>query len=195
VQIGLRLQFVRDRLGREHFQPWLKAEFHWSQSTASNYMRAAKAFAHLDCLVRFQPTALFVLARRRVPVVAREEAIRLARGGVRVTRSIAFEILERHFQAVPTGSVRMDRLRRSFLKALPKLSPQDARLLAEELLSLALAMNNGREIPTSIGESPHWTVEPAGTPAIARPQPTVWTNGKRARSVPTRSRRGRRLDP
>jgi hypothetical protein len=140
VQIGLRLQFVRDRLGRLHFRPWLKAEFAWSQSTASNYMRAAKTFGDLDCLERFQPAALFALARKKVPAACRAEAIRLARRGGRVTKADAVELVERHAPAAERGDGGADRLRRLLLKAAPKLSSRDVRRLAEELMELAATL-------------------------------------------------------
>lgn len=136
VQIGLRLQFVRDRLGRAHFQPWLKAEFAWKQPTASNYMRAAKTFGDLDCIAKFQPGALFVLARQKVPVAARVEAIRLAQKGDRVTRAVAIEIINRHTLEADRAPVHINRLRKLLLNMLPKLSSSDMRQVAEELKCL-----------------------------------------------------------
>ena len=50
IQIGLRLQFVRSRIGRGSFQNWLKSEFLWSQLVASNYMATARVFSQLDCV-------------------------------------------------------------------------------------------------------------------------------------------------
>jgi hypothetical protein len=65
VQIGLVLCFVRETVGRSHFQQWLRDEFRWSQPQASNFMQAAKVFQHVEFLDRFQPSALVVLARKR----------------------------------------------------------------------------------------------------------------------------------
>lgn len=140
VQIGLRLQFVRDRLGRERFGPWVKAEFAWSQPTASNYMRAAKTFGELDCIGQFQPTALFILARKKATVAARHEAIRAARQGQRITKAKAQAIVERHTSTVGEGRRQIDRLRRLILKKSPQLSAGDVRRLAEELWALAATM-------------------------------------------------------
>lgn len=93
VQIGLRLQWVREQIGREHFQEWLKAEFDWSQSVASNFMRTASVFAEVDCLSQFQPSALYLLARHRVPKAARQEAFDRARRGELITKARAQSIL------------------------------------------------------------------------------------------------------
>lgn len=155
VQIGLRLQFVRDRLGRAHFQSWLKAEFAWSQPVASNYMRAARTFGELDCLARFQPGALFVLARRIVPAAARAEAVRFARSGERVTKAAAVAIVERHVPAKNGAAALMDRLRHSLLRVLPKLAPDDVERLAAELAETARRMRAGHRgaCPTGLEET------------------------------------------
>lgn len=140
IQIGLRLQFIRARLGRVHFQQWLKAEFEWSQPAASNYMRAAAAFGELDCVDQFQPSALFVLARRKVPASARADAIDIARQGHLVTKALAEEIVQRHVPTSESGPSIVDQIRRAVLKALPKLSfrdRHDIEELADELRTLA----------------------------------------------------------
>lgn len=133
VQIGLRLQFVRDRVGRAHFQPWLKSEFRWSQSVASNYMRAAKAFADADCVERFQPGALFVLARKRCPAAARAEAVRLARRGERVTKAAAVAIVGRHSTAAASTRKLPERVRRYLIRALKELSDSEVEMLVQEI--------------------------------------------------------------
>lgn len=139
VQIGLRLQAVRNIVGRSQFQPWLKKEFRWSQPVASNYMRAARAFADLDCLGQFQPSALFILARKRCPPAARQEAIRLARRGERITKARAAELVERHMPAASVPAM-AERMRRSLLKSLPKLSAEQLEDLAAEILEMARQM-------------------------------------------------------
>lgn len=96
VQIGLRLRLIHGCLGRKHFQAWLRAEFCWSQSVASNYMRAAACFGGIEGLAQFQPGALYVLARRKVPDSARQEAVRRALAGELITKSRADEIAARY---------------------------------------------------------------------------------------------------
>jgi hypothetical protein len=138
VQIGLQLRVVREAVGRDRFQPWLKAEFQWSQSVASNYMRAAKAFAELDCLGRFHPSALFALARKKCPPAAQAEAVRRARRGERITKALAIELAGRHApQAGGRTSGVAERARQSLLKALPKLSAEQLEELAAEILEMA----------------------------------------------------------
>jgi hypothetical protein len=139
VQIGLRLQAVRDIVGRSQFQPWLKREFRWSQPVASNYMRAARAFSELDCLGQFQPSAMFILARKRCPPAARQEAIRLARRGERVTKARAAELVGQHSPAASLPGL-SERMRRSLLKSLPSLSAKQLEELAAEILEMARRM-------------------------------------------------------
>jgi hypothetical protein len=141
TQIGLQLWVVRQAVGRERFQPWLRAEFQWSRSVASNYMRAAKGFADLDCLDRFHPSALFVLARKKCPQAAQAEAIRRARRGERVTKAIAVELVGRHAsQAARRLPGVADRVRQSLLKSLPNFSAEQLEKLAAEILDLARRM-------------------------------------------------------
>jgi hypothetical protein len=96
VQIGLHLKFVRKYLGRDYFQAWLRAEFRWSQSVASNYMRTADVFCDIDSLDFLQPSALYVLARRKVTDAARAEALERARHGEMITKTIAVEIVNKY---------------------------------------------------------------------------------------------------
>lgn len=96
VQIGLRLRLVRSAIGRYHFQDWLRNEFQWSQSVASNYMRAAETFCGVDCLSNFQPSALYVLARRKVSSKALDDAIERARDGEVITKQRAEAIVQMH---------------------------------------------------------------------------------------------------
>ncbi|WP_339912056.1 DUF3102 domain-containing protein [Symmachiella dynata] len=85
VQIGLRLRMVRDLLGANRFQEWLAVEFGWSQPTASRYMRVAAMFADLPCIRQFQPSALYLLAQKRVGDSVRAKAIAQAQAGEFVT--------------------------------------------------------------------------------------------------------------
>lgn len=143
IQIGLRLQAVREVLGRSHFQPWLRSEFRWSQPVASNYMRAARAFSDLDCVGRFQPSALFILARKRCPAAARQEAIRRARRGERITKAIAADLVARHAPVEKRLAGRAEKMRRSLLKSLPNLSAEQLEKLAAEILEMAQRMKDG----------------------------------------------------
>lgn len=149
VQIGLRLQRVRDSLGRRGFQAWLYGEFRWAQATASNYMRAAARFGDVACIDRFQPTALYVLARKKAPDAARDEAVQLAASGELITKEQAEMILRRHDHAGtrPTDSVeeKLSVTLRRLEAKLPALSPAARTHLAEQLTSLLSALNG--ELP------------------------------------------------
>src|SRR5690242_1805854 len=48
VNIGQTLEFVREQVGRERFQSWLRQEFPQSSAVASNYMRAARQFGEVE---------------------------------------------------------------------------------------------------------------------------------------------------
>lgn len=145
IQVGLRLQMVRKDIGRAHFQDWLRAEFDWSQSAASNYMRAAAVFGQLDCPDQFQPSALYILSRRRVPLEVRREAVRRARSGEFITKAEARRLVTMHASSKrPDGG----RTRRSagpaikqarrYLRNLSKKIPLDEQLqLAEDLARFA----------------------------------------------------------
>lgn len=129
VQIGLRLRLVHDVLGREHFQQWLRQEFQWNQSVASNYMRAAERFSELDCLSHFQPSALYVLARRKAPEAARLEAIDRARSGELITKSQAERLVQKHSSAAPAGPRRIAAVRNALRRALKQLRELDLESL------------------------------------------------------------------
>jgi hypothetical protein len=147
VEIGKRLQQVRDAIGRDCFQAWIRAEFRFSQSVASNYMRAAAEFGKLDCLERFQPSALFDLGRRDVPPEAVREAVAEAQSGNAITRKRADQIISAHQRTKgDAGLVASDAVRRlraslklvgdhiDDLLALPK---EDLDFLVDQLLSIA----------------------------------------------------------
>lgn len=125
VQIGLLLRLVHGVLGREHFQQWLQQEFQWSQSVASNYMRAAERFAEIDCLSHFQPSALYVLARRKTPETARLEAIQRARSGELITKSRAERLVRQHSSPGPASLRQITAFRNSLRRALKLLRELD----------------------------------------------------------------------
>lgn len=134
VQIGLRLQLVRDQLGRSSFQNWLSSEFRWSQSVASNYMRVASVFQDVNCLERFQPSALYLLARKRTPDAARQEALRLASSGETITARRADCIVRNHTgcaDAPPRAAIYQ--VRHYFRTLAQKLNPEQRLALVAEL--------------------------------------------------------------
>lgn len=96
IQVGLHLEFVHSIVGRDRYQAWLAAEFSWSPSTASKWRRAAAIFGTLDCVDRFDSSALCILAQHKVPVAARNEALTRARRGEMITSQGAELIILSH---------------------------------------------------------------------------------------------------
>lgn len=127
VQIGLRLLHVHECLGRGKFNAWLFAEFRWHRSTASNYMRAAAQFGDVPCLDRFQPSALYILSRKKATNAARDEAIVLANKGGLVTKAAAVNIVRRHHQV---ATKRIDSIDKKYVDMLKKLEGKVSSLSA-----------------------------------------------------------------
>lgn len=73
VQIGLQLKVVRDRLGQERFQPWLRSELLSSQLAATNDL--GPAIVSCEGLDRIHPGALLVFAQNGTPAVAEAKVI------------------------------------------------------------------------------------------------------------------------
>ncbi len=96
VEIGKRLIQARELIGRKYFQQWLKVEFRWTQSVASNYMTVAERFGTLKCLNQFQPSALYLLARRKVEPETVAAAVKRAHNGETITLTVAKEIFAEH---------------------------------------------------------------------------------------------------
>ena len=96
IQIGLRLEVVRNILGGQAFQDWLEVEFHWSQSFASNCMQVARTFQEVKCLDRFHASALVELARSKTTKDARAEALERAQRGELITKKMAVAIIRKH---------------------------------------------------------------------------------------------------
>ncbi len=153
IQIGLRLQLVRDCIGRSHFQQWLRQEFRWSQSIASNYMRAAAVFGDVDCLDRFQPSALYVLARHKASGAARTEALTRARAGEVITKASA-ETIIRKYCATPSyhesnvvsdirGSLRRIQSR------VEMLTPDEMKQIAEQVIGLLAKLESPEGPPAT----------------------------------------------
>jgi hypothetical protein len=188
VQIGIRLNLVHDRIGRDHFQSWLAAEFQWDRSTASNYMRAAAAFCEVKCLNRFQPGALYELVRKRVPDGARAEAIDRANHGEMISKSEAETIVRKHSTSPPRkrGSIASQFCRRlaRMTTEIDSLSAADAEHIHRHILKLLSVLERVRSSSPS---------EPAtdGQAAIAtkaRRQPPSPARKTRKRTVPRSSR-------
>jgi hypothetical protein len=154
VEIGRRLKEVRASIGPKEFSAWIKAEFRFSQSVASNYMRAVESFGTLDCLEHFQPSAIFDLGRENVPKAAVEQAIAEARSGKMVTRGRAMQIIgakQSGEQVAPLAKDAIRRLRHSLalmadhVDALLSLPAEELDVLVDQLLSIATRIRSARQ--------------------------------------------------
>ncbi len=184
VQIGYRLNSVHERIGRSRFQAWLAAEFQWDQSTASNYMRAAAVFCDVNCLKNFQPGALYELVRKRVPEVARAEAIDRARKGERITKSAAVLIVEKYHAAAPgktrdvVSTVCHGLMR--LTKTLADFSAAEAAELYPHVVKLLSDLEEMRSVAADSKPRNHTTI-------VVKPR-----RGRRQSSSPTKDRSGAR---
>ena len=146
LEIGRRMQRVRDVAGEVAFHGWLETELDVSRATASRYRSAARYFGNRPSLAGFQPTALFLLARKRVPEAARDEACRLAAAGERITVRRAREIVAqyvplRHRSRRKYSFKTFCRIMKSAALAM---SSSQIRILGGELLQLAEDLDTGR---------------------------------------------------
>ncbi len=120
VEIGQRLTKIRERIGPRAFREWCGAEFRWRLDLAGQYMAVAKVFDAKDLVEQFQPSALFVLARRSVPEKARAKAIAEARSGKPISRKRALELISEDTvpgSRKPIATVALWRLRSSLRDA------------------------------------------------------------------------------
>lgn len=101
IDIGQKLIEVKARLGHGHFGEWLRAEFDWHQSTATNFMRVAEKFTNFVNLDQFAPSALYLLAAPSTPDDARTEALDRAESGEPITHRAAQEIITAHKPPAP----------------------------------------------------------------------------------------------
>ena len=154
IDMGRRLIAVREQLDNRQWQAWLRSEFRWSRSVASNYMRVAEKFGDLNVVTRFQPSALYALARKYVSPKAIADAVALARSGQTVSQAIARRIIRR-YGTPHSGLNPVAELRRRIAKiskqvddltkstARPKLTE-----LADELEALAGQLRRGYRRPS-----------------------------------------------
>ena len=199
AEIGRRLIAGRESMDGAQFQGWIKAEFRWSQSQASNYMRVAKKFGHLDCLKNFQPTALYRLTRRATGENVVETMIERAKAGETITHSIVRDAISREQMkphskmpkrstpdvteapeveaAAPAVAKQQqlrfdfDGIRQTVREAAAAMAAKDVEHLADELVDLA------NELISASAE--------------AKPEKPTPTSGKAASKPKRSTRRGR----
>jgi hypothetical protein len=81
IEVGKRLLAVKDMLSDEEFEAWRSAEFHFKDTTCSNYMAIAEKFGDVKCPENIQPAALYRLARANVPEDLVQETLARATNG------------------------------------------------------------------------------------------------------------------
>lgn len=97
IEIGERLQIVKEKLKHGQFQAWLLTEFNMNPRQARRIMLVAKQFkTDKYAVLKFAPSALYLLAEIQTPNAAKEEAIHRAEQGEHISFSVAKEIVSRH---------------------------------------------------------------------------------------------------
>lgn len=146
VEIGKRLIEVHEALGRG-YNAWLKAEFRWSQSVASNYEGVARKFGDLKCIEQFDASALYALARGNMNERVVKESVRRAEKGEIITHEKVVKLVRKLLpngrdQAAPAILNRTVHDLRSSVRRLDVSSvpPADCLALAEELLELVMQL-------------------------------------------------------
>ena len=166
VEIGQRMNAIKAAIGPKAFAEWLKAEFEWTESVATNHMLCARRFSGLECLHQFQPYALYQLCRQATPEAAIKEAVKRAESGELITGRKANDLIAQHggkslrppkgqkpkgkgattagksVGGVETLQTTLDEFAKNLDTVARKLSRADRESLADRFLQLALDLRN-----------------------------------------------------
>lgn len=97
IEVGRELIEAKAEVPHGQWLPWLEREFGWTEDTAQNYMRVAKAFeipnGSVFGALTIDATALYALSAPDVPQSAREAAIEQAEAGERITKAAAEKLV------------------------------------------------------------------------------------------------------
>lgn len=97
IDNGKDLLAIKERLPRGQWGPWLQDEFNWSPVTASQMMRIARLFGHLQLAEsNVSINALHLLSQHDVPSAIREAASGLIESGHVTTGPEVIEIVAQH---------------------------------------------------------------------------------------------------
>lgn len=97
IAIGEKLQAVKAHLGHGHWEAWLRTEFDWSQSMAVRMIQVAERFKSVNLTdLRFDLSALYVLAAPSTPPAATAEAVTLAQHGAVISPTTAKALVNKH---------------------------------------------------------------------------------------------------
>ncbi len=100
IDIGEKLNEVKQELGHGHFLAWLRTEFDWSESAARKFMQVHRKFKTVQLTnLDIATSALYLLAADSTPEAAREEVLQRADVGEIITLHKVKGIVQQHRQA------------------------------------------------------------------------------------------------
>jgi len=148
IEIGQRLIAANERLSHGMWLPWLAKEFGWSQTTASNFMHVADRFADKLVTVTNLPIdagALFKLASPTTPEIARDEAIKDAEDGTRITKDEADKLIAKATReaaetAIAEARANLNEEKRRAVEDATRQLANDKDALAERLADIERSM-------------------------------------------------------
>ncbi|MGJ3246534.1 MAG: DUF3102 domain-containing protein [Elainellaceae cyanobacterium] len=102
-EIGQRLADVRSRLKHGQFDAWLRAEFDWSRRTAYNFINVYETFQERANLaqINIATSALYLLAAPSTPQEIREEYLKRAQHGEKISFKNLQETIKAEKQSSP----------------------------------------------------------------------------------------------
>lgn len=145
IEIGKALIAVKELLPQGTFNKWLKDEFNWSRMTATRLMNVAQNFAESNVTRdTFAAHALYFLATPSTPESARQEALRRAESGERITVETAKEIKAFHIERIDRAQSQP----RDFFEPTPPVvwTPESAERKALVLEGQSVVANKHTDI-------------------------------------------------
>jgi len=124
IDNGKDLLAVKERLPRGQWLPWIRDEFNWPESTATNMMKIARIFGHISIAESsVTAAALQLLSQYDIPETIRQTAGELIESGMLNTRDDAIhlirqqdaELAQKHYETKSSGK---DKVRREVVNNL-----------------------------------------------------------------------------
>lgn len=101
IQIGLRLEEVKEAVGHGQFLNWLEIEFGWSDQTARRYIHVAIKFNNLLNLDHYATSAMYLLAAPSTPDAVLDRAQEMTVEGQYISHAKAQELLAQYWEPKP----------------------------------------------------------------------------------------------
>lgn len=118
IEIGQKLNAVKEKLKHGHFTDWIEAEFHWSYPTAARFMQVADRLGdQIYQIDKFAPSAMYELAAPSTPKLALEEAIAIAASGESVTYSKAKALKQKYSASLARTKLKKSKPEKSKLES------------------------------------------------------------------------------